>query len=169
MAKTYQIKGTIEYAKIFAENMDTYEKHMEKSGGAFTCNFYPEDEGFKDVLIEQDGFPAVVLGHPTFREGNGEYEFGEYMKLKRPNKGPFKNKDGVDVYGGPPPVYDFTDGPSKKLWDFEEQGEIGNGSKVIANIQFWRGKGGTKGLRLIEIAILEHVEYENSEPVSLVG
>jgi len=168
MAKTYQIEGTIEYAKIFAENMDTYEKHMEKSGGAFTCNFYPDDEGFEERLIG-DGFPEAMLGHKTFREGNKDYGYGRFMKLKRPNKGPFLNKEGVDVYGGPPKVYDHLEGPSADLWSFEEQGELGNGTKVIVNIEFWRGKGGSKGMRLLEVAVLDHVEYESEEPVSLAG
>ena len=161
MSKTFSLTGYLEWAKVFPETMDDYKEHMKKSQGAFTANFFLENEEDMERMLNA-GVPESQLGHPTFRSKPDGYGTGFFLKLKRPNKGPFIDDDGVDVFGGPPVIYDHTNGPSSEIWDYEK-GDLGNGTKVIVLVDFWQSKGGGKGLRLKEMAVLEHVEYEAPE------
>lgn len=169
MSKKFILDGTLEWAKLTPATMDTFEVHMKKSEGAFTVNFYLDDSSDMDKMIAA-GVPEAQLGHATFREGNTDYGSGIYIKAKRPNKGPYIDKDGNDVFGGPPKIYNHTNGPSSELWDDQEDGMIGNGTKAKMIIEFWKSKNGS-GLRLQELAITELVEYteEEGDNVSLAG
>jgi hypothetical protein len=159
MSKKFKIEGVVEWAKLTRETMDTYEAHMKKSNGAFTANLYFNDSKVMDDMIAA-GVPEAQLGHATFREGNADYGSGIYIKAKRPNKGPFIDSDGNDPFGGPPAIYDYTNGPSSEPWD--EDKPLGNGSKVLAIVEFWKSKNGL-GLRLQELAVTEYVPFESSD------
>ena len=164
--KQFKLEGFITYAKVFPENMDNGEFHVKK-GGAYVCNFYYKNQEDVDAMIKA-GVPTEQLGWPTFREDADGPGIGVYTKLKRNHKGGFVNDAGVDIFGGPPKVYDWTDGPSAKMWSHDDDGALGNGSEVMVVIDFWTTKNG-KGLRLDQIAVVDAVEYATDEPISLAG
>jgi len=143
--------GYVEYARVFKENMDDSDYHV-KTQGQYNVNFYPEStEGFEDYF--EAGAPVSSMGHDTIKVGNPELGTGKFLKLKRPNLHAFAEK-----WGGPPTVFDFREGVSMKKWDFAADGEVGNGSKVIAKVSVWTD--GKKSIqRLEKLAILELVEY----------
>jgi len=156
--KKFILDGTISWAKVFPENMDKADFHMQKGGGAYTCNFYfnPETEEDDIAKIKDAGMPDAQLGYPVFRKD----DTGTFLKLKRMHKGPFVNDDGVDVFGGPPKIYDHTDGPSAKAWEWNDgEGELGNGTEVKVILEYWETKRG-RGLRLLEIAVVKQEVYE---------
>jgi len=145
------MSGYVEYARVFKENMDDSDYHV-KTQGQYNVNFYPEStEGFEDYF--EAGAPVSSMGHDTIKVGNPELGTGKFLKLKRPNLHAFEEK-----WGGPPAVFDFREGVGMKKWDFAADGEVGNGSKVIAKVSIWTD--GKKSIqRLEKLAILELVEY----------
>jgi len=159
MAKTKEIKmtGFIEWAKIFTQNMDDNMEFHEKTQGQFNMNFYPEsDEEFETFF--KAGAPTSSMGNDTIKQGNEELGMGKYIRLKRPNVHP----SGIEDFGGAPKVYDYTDGPSLNLWDYETQGNLGNGTKVIAKATIY-GEGARASIRLEAVAVLDHVKYEGGD------
>lgn len=146
--------GYLEYARIFPENIDNHEMH-EKTQGQFNVNFYPENEAEVEKYYAA-GAPKQSMGYPTFKNGS-EYGTGQYTKLKRPNVHP-----KFDNWVSAPLVFDFRNGESTKQWNFEEDGEIGNGSKAIVKVSVY-GEGSTAIRTLERVAILELVPYERAE------
>ena len=146
--------GFVEYARIFKENMDDNDYHV-KTQGQYNANFYPETtEGFEAYF--QAGAPVSSMGHDTIKVGNSELATGKFIKIKRPNLHPT-----VAEWGGAPAVFDFREGVSMKKWDFDADGEVGNGSKVTVKVSVW--SDGKKSIqRLEKIAIHELVEFTGS-------
>lgn len=171
MSKKFIFEGYVTWAKLFTENMDKADFHMEKGDGAYTCNFYFKNEEDIQKLIDA-GMPESQLGYDTFREPEEfmDDDSNKYMKLKRYHKGPFLTDEGVDIYGGPPVVYDHTDGPSSTEWDFQYSGPLGNGTEVKVILELWSTKRG-KGVRLLEVAVIDQVSFnpEDVEVLSLAG
>ena len=132
MAKTNFItmKGFVEYARVFPQNMDDNMDYHEKTEGQYNVNFYPANEKEMQKFFD-GGAPQSTMGHDTIKMGNSELAMGKYMKLKRPNKHP----SGIEDFGGAPMVFDFREGESTKRWDFEEDGELGNGTEVVVKVQ----------------------------------
>lgn len=166
--KQFKLEGYVTFAKVFPENMDKGDFHIKK-GGAYITNFYYKNEEDTQKLKDA-GVPEEQLGWATFREDEEGPGIGVYTKLKRNHKGGFITDDGEDIFGGPPKIYDWTDGPSAKEWSYEEDGELGNGTEVVVIVQFWQTKNG-KGLRLDQIAVVDHVVWdkEGGEVLSLAG
>lgn len=143
--------GFVEYARVFAENMDDNEYHV-KTQGQYNVNFYPEDnDGFEAFF--KAGAPVAALGHDTIKIGNSELGTGKFLKLKRPAV-----HASVADFGGAPVVFDFREGVSLKKWDFAADGEVGNGSKVTVKVSVW--SDGKKSIqRLEKVAVHELVEF----------
>ena len=154
--KTTIIKmtGFVTYAKVFTENMDSNMDFHEKTQGQFNMNFYPEtEEDFRTFFAA--GAPESSMGHDTIKIGDSSIGLGKYFKLKRPNVHPA----GIDDFGGAPLVFDFTGGESLKKWSYAEDGELGNGTKVLVKVSIF-GEGSRASIRLERIAVLDHVVYE---------
>ena len=158
MAKTniVEMTGFVEWAKIFPENMDDNMEFHSETQGQFNMNFYPESEGEFEKFFSA-GAPTSSMGHDTIKLGNADIGLGKFVRLKRPNK----HKSGIEDFGGAPAVYDFREGPSMKRWDFAEDGELGNGSKVKVKVSIF-GTGSRASIRLEKVAVLEQVVFEGA-------
>ena len=156
---TVTMMGYLEYARLFPENMDNGDYH-EKTRGQFNCNFYPEtQEDYKAYFAA--GAPVSSMGHDTIKPGSPEIGQGTYLKLKRPNV-----HQTVKDWGGAPAIFDFREGESLKKWSFEDDGELGNGTKVTVKVSVW--SDGKKSIqRLDKVAILELVEFDGSASSSV--
>ena len=157
--KYFKMTGFVDYAKVFAENMDDNMDFHGATQGQFNMNFYPETEEEMQKFFD-NGAPQSAMGHDTIKIGDPEIGMGKYFKLKRPNV----HKSGIDDFGGPPKIFDFREGESVKQWDYnnEDDGEIGSRSKVIVEVSIW-GTGGTAVIRLEKIAVLELNKWEKPE------
>lgn len=146
MAKATKIKvsGTCNWAKVFEENRDMigYKPVAEVPGtyegcdGAYTVDLILSPEEFGK--LKDAG--SMKTGTPT--------DEGIKVKVDRKHEAPF-------TYGGKPKVLK-EDGT---VWDFEEDGGIGNGSSVEATITTYKTKFGTVGTRLEALKVTEHVPY----------
>ena len=166
MAK-YTMEMVLEYAKIFPENADMGNpegaiaaKAVYDKGGQYIVNAYFTDQEQVNKLLS-DGLQELSNGHPRIINGNAEFGIGKYLKLKRPVPDAIKTFDNkgksVEVnYGGAPGVVDLRNLPEKRLWDFEEDGAVGNGSKAMVQFEVYsRGAG----VRLVNVGITDLVEY----------
>ena len=152
--KLIAMTGFVTYAKVFNENMDDNMDFHEKTEGQFNVNFYPETEDdFKAFFAA--GAPEASMGHNTVKLGDASIGMGKYIKLKRPNKHP----SGIEDFGGAPLVFDFTEGESLKKWSFTDDGELGNGTKVVVKVSIF-GEGPRASIRLERIAVLNHVVFD---------
>lgn len=162
MAKTTTVMmtGFVEYARVFEENMDDNMDFHAKTEGQYNVNFYPEsDEMFEKFFAA--GAPMATMGHDTIKMGNSELALGKFLKLKRPNKHP----SGIADFGGAPLVFDFRDGESTKKWNFAEDGELGNGTKVHVKVSIY-GTGQRASIRLERIAVIDQVIFEGAGTVN---
>ena len=169
MAK-YAMEMVLEYAKVFEENRDmgndkndTGRKIAKHNGQCVTNAYFTDEDQIKKLVKE--GLKEVNLGHPRIKEGDSSFGIGKYMKIGRffedvktftDNKGNLKEVD----YGGKPTVVNLTKGiENKSLWSFEEDGELGNGTKAM--VQFETYLNGS-GVRLLAVAVTEHVPFEEN-------
>jgi len=155
--KFVTMTGYVEYAKVFTQNMDDNMDFHEKTQGQFNMNFYPEGEGDFQAFFGA-GAPESTMGYDTIKMGNSELALGKYIKLKRPNFHP----SGIPAFGGAPKVFDFREGESTTQWVFDEDGELGNGSKVKVKVSIY-GSGPRASIRLERIAVLEQKVFERTE------
>ena len=150
MAKFIKATGTVQWAKIFPQNMDTGSddnnaaKAVKKAGGQYILDFYPDDPDGFVADLEKAGVDMAPMSHKRMKERDGRV----FTKLKRKHIGPFEEA------GGPPKVVDTN----KQPWDMDEQGEIGNGSKVGVVLDVYNGN-----IRLAAVQVLELVEYESPD------
>ena len=148
--------GFLEYARVFPENMDANMDFHEKTQGQYNCNFYPETtDGFEAFF--NAGAPVASMGHDTIKIGNAELATGKFLKLKRPNVHP----SGIEDFGGAPVVFDFREGESLKKWSMDDDGELGNGTKVTVKVSIY-GEGSRASIRLEKIAVHELVEFDGN-------
>ena len=168
---TYNMEMVLEWAKVFAENADMGDPEgpraaqaIHKKGGQYIVNAYFTSEEQIDQLV-QDGLDLHPMNSNRIVDGNSEFGIGKYMKLKRDVQDvimEFEGKGGKQVvnFGGPVNILNITDGiENKREWSLEEDGLIGNGSKAVVQFQTYsRGAG----VRLMGIAITDHVKYESS-------
>lgn len=173
MAK-YDMVMVLEWAKVFKENADygdptaapkSVAGSVAKKGGQTVVNAYFTSEEDMEKLIE-DGLDLKPLGYDRILEGNPEYGIGKFMKLKRDvvdNLRTFKDKRGRETevnFGGLPKVINATDRENKRLWDYAEMGEVGNGSTAIVKFDVYSDGA---GVRLEAIAVTDLVEFEPQE------
>jgi len=147
MAKFIKAVGTVEWAKIFPQNMDkggdenNAAKAVKKAGGQYVMDFYPDDPDGFIADLEKNGVDMAPMGYKRIKEKDGR----TFIKLKRKHIGPFEEA------GGPPKVVDSDKAP----WDMDENGEVGNGSKVGVVLDSYNGN-----IRLAAVQVLELVEYQ---------
>lgn len=158
--KTVIMTGYLEYANIFSENYDDNMDFHAETEGEFNVNFYPESEDELTKLFEDTGFARRYRGKdrikdPLMAENNPREGFGigRYVILKRP-----RVHQMYSQYGGQPEIVHFTEGRYNDTWSFNDDGELGNGTKAKVKVVVY-GNGERMGHRLIKVGVLEHVPY----------
>ena len=131
------IKGTIEWAKVFESNRDQAEWNADTNG-----------EYKVTVTTDKKTADAEESRKPKKIE---EVDGGCVSTVSRPHTG------AEDWMGGEPVVADIAG----KAWDLEDNGLIGNGSKGIVKVEVYRTKKGLVGTRLMGLQVLDHVVYES--------
>jgi hypothetical protein len=143
----YDIKGRIEWAKVFESNRDRAE-------------FHQETDGMYKVTVATDEATMKSLKKAGLGKTFKETDHGWSVTLERPHKGKH------EWQGGPPIVADITG----KAWNLEDKGFIGNGSEGIVKFELYDA-GARKGSRLLGLQVLDHVVYESeggsSQPRSM--
>ena len=130
------IKGTLDWAKVFESNRDHNEWNEDK-------------DGEYKVTVTTDKKTADALKKAGCQKKIEEVDGGHRITVVRPHVG------SQDWMGGAPVVAD----KSGKEWNFEEKGFIGNGSKGIVKVEIYPTKVGS-GTRLVGLQVLDHVVYE---------
>lgn len=169
----YDMEMVLEWAKVFPENADMGDpngnrvaKAVADKGGQFIVNAYFTDESQIEKLLEE-GLNPKPMNSDRIIEGNESLGIGKYMKMKRlvQDVKTFTDRFGKEFskdYGGAPNIVDLREGlENKRRWSFEDDGSLGNGTK--ARVQFETYANGS-GVRLLNIGVLELVEYESSGP-----
>ena len=131
------IKGTLEWAKVFESNRDHNEWNEDK-------------DGEYKVTVTTDKKTADALKKAGCQKKIEEVDGGHRITVVRPHVG------SQDWMGGAPVVAD----KSGKEWNLEDNGLIGNGSKGIVKVEIYPTKVGS-GTRLVGLQVLDHVVYEN--------
>lgn len=143
------VKGKIQWAKVFESNRDR-------------ADFHKETDGAYKVTVITDKATADALVKGGCGKKITEEDGGYRVTFDRPHQGRY------DWQGGAPLVADVTG----KAWDLQEKGLIGNGSEGIVKVELYSGKGSSRtGTRLLGLQILKHVVYESeggpSQPRSM--
>ncbi len=162
--KVIYMEGEARYAKVFEHNRDMGDNlqpgdqkdKIEATQGQYVIDL---------VVTPEEKAKAIAAGIPdkgmigmrwkTDAEGNDVYKAAR--KHFNPNMYNKKTED-KGVVQGPPVIYKVTeDGLAE--WDFETDGYIGNGSKVVLKLSVWEGKI----VDLNKIKVVEHVEFQPDE------
>lgn len=167
----YTMDMILQYAKVFPENADLgdpkgnrVQKNIHDKGGQYIVNAYFTDADQIEKLLA-DGLDPKPMKSDRIIDGDESYGIGKFMKIKRMIKDvkTFTGRDGKPFekdYGGAPGIVDLTKGPeNKRLWDFSEDGPLGNGTK--AKVQFETYSSGL-GVRLLNVGVTEHVVWEDA-------
>lgn len=133
----HQIKGRIDWAKVFEANRDR-------------AHFHQETDGMYKVTVSTDEKTMKDLKKAGLGKKFKETDHGWSVTLDRPHKGKH------EWQGGAPIVADITG----KAWDLDEKGLIGNGSEGIVKFELYDA-GDRKGSRLLGLQVLDHVVYES--------
>jgi len=131
------VKGTIEWAKVFESNRDRAEWNVET-------------DGEYKVTVTTDKKTANALKKAGCMKKIEEVDGGFRITVSRPHTG------AEDWMGGAPVVADIAG----KAWSLEDNGLIGNGSKGIVKVEVYPTRTGRTGTRLMGLQILDHVVYE---------
>jgi hypothetical protein len=176
MAK-YEMNMVLEYAKVFKENVDMglpdgprVAQAIYAFGGQYIVNGYFTDQSQIDQLLEE-GMDPMPMNNPRVLSGNEDFGIGKFMKIKVKVTDPktfTDSKTGEPVtidYGGTPKVVDLREGrENKRMWSYEDDGALGNGTKAV--VMFETYKQGV-GIRLSNIGVTELVPWENMAPDSV--
>lgn len=150
MAKTQfiDLEGTAYWARVFEDNRDMtgYKPSPDVEGPYEAC----EGAYTVDLYLEPD--QADKLKKAGSAKKGSIDENGFKVRLIRKHIGPFKDASG-------PPKVMKEDG---SVWDFEEDGPIGNGSKVKARVSVYPTKM-VPGTRLESLKVVEHVPMEQRD------
>lgn len=157
MTKYIAAEGIVQYARIFADHYDDNMEYHEATQGQYNMNFYPDDV---DDLIKK-GFPEKAGNYPAFKDGDPNFNSGKYVKLKRPVFNVYlPNEDGTKgkLMGAPLVLNRTEDSESNEEWSFENDGHIGNGTRVKVLVSIYEGRSTI--VTLEKVAILDHEPYE---------
>ena len=170
---SYTMDMVFEYAKVFKENADMGDpngnkinKDIANKGGHTSVNAYFTSEEDMQKLIDE-GLDLAPMGHPRIKDGNTEFGIGKFITFKRgveDNIKTFENKNGpVEVnYGGLPKVVDMRNGrENRKLWSYDDDGPVGNGTKGPLKFSVYANGA---GVRLDALGVEDLVEWEDYEP-----
>tara|TARA_R100000951_G_scaffold48429_1_gene41127 strand:+ start:204 stop:758 length:555 start_codon:yes stop_codon:yes gene_type:complete len=168
--KKFIMDMVLEYAKVFPENADMGSKDghkiaqdIYKKGGQYTSHLYFTSEDQITTLID-NGMQLKPMGNDRILSGNLDYGIGKYIKSKRmvDNLKKFTNNQGEEVeiqYGGAPTVINLTKGSeNKRVWDFNKDGLLGNGTKAKVKFELYADGA---GIRLSDLVITDQVVYED--------
>ena len=161
MGKTVQVECEVEWAKLREEDRDMgpndgsdMANTFNMKQGVYVLNLMLTDESKAKMI--KDGVPNTGLQAQLFKTNK---EGQMYYKATRPHFNPkFVNQETGEqgVLVGPPAMFKRS-GEDYVAWDWEEDGLIGNGSKVIVKLDVWDGKITT----LEKVAVVDHVVYES--------
>lgn len=167
----YTMDMVLEWAKVFPENKDeggdgnSAAKKVKKMGGQYCVNAYFTSAEQIEQLV-QGGLDLKPMGNDRIKEGNPDLGIGKYMKLARYEKNEviYTDKNGKEQtvdHGGAPIVADLRMGvENKRLWDYQEDGLLWNGTE--AKVLFETYSQGA-GVRLIAIGVTELAVPEENE------
>jgi len=154
-SKTIVMDGYVKWARLTADDMDT----KFDPRGKYTAEFYPETHDELNKLLGEAELRGKKLAVKDPHDGEG-YGIGQYVKVSRNNV-----NNTVEELGGPPEVVKLDGDDQVGVWDFIEDGYVGNGSKVRVKLDFY-GEGNYAGTRLSKIGVIEHVPYEKTQSAS---
>lgn len=141
------VKGKLEWAKVFESNRDRAE-------------WTSETDGEYKVTVFTDKATADALKQAGCGKKIENTEDGYKVTFSRPHKG------RQDWQGGAPLVADIAG----RAWSVDDKGFIGNGSTGIVKVEVYDA-GARKGTRLVGLQVLDHVVYQSeggsSQPTAL--
>lgn len=136
-----QIKGELNWAKVFEENRD-----LNGPNGAWT-----DSNGRTSIEITVDEENKAILDGTKSQKKWKETDDGRYsMQLSRKWEAPYN-------YGGAPRVVRADGLP----WDIDEDGLIGNGSVGVLYLSVYPTSAGLWGTRLDAVQVIDHVVFES--------
>lgn len=155
MGKKIYVTGEARWAKLMESNRDKGEnttdpdvkRKLEEVQGQYLLDLYVSHDEVKKAGVPDKG----LIGQLYKTNQDGE----EFYKCKRGHYNP-KFKEGERVQGPPKVLKEAEDG-SFVDWDWQEDGLIGNGSKVKVKFDVWDNKIVT----MEAVAVLEHVPFES--------
>lgn len=140
------VTGIAQWAKVFEENRDHtgYDNQWLPTSGRTTIEMILDEENSE--RLKQSG--SMARGKPD-EEGRGtKFRFSR------------KFKTDYDWDSGAPVVYK----PDGKIWDFNVDGSIGNGSEVLLELDVYKNKGySTYTTRIERVKVTKHVKYGDEE------
>lgn len=161
-SKYIKVKGIASYAQI-------YRPDEFRGASNWKINLHPDAENIQ--LIKDAGIQL------TLKDRAVDNADGKFFTFKRPVE---KNFGDSTTFFAPPAVYDkdgkpiveyYQDGrvvtSSRESDEFDRKGEpvlIGNGSLVELTIEVYPTKAFGHGNRLVDVKILDLVEYEEADP-----
>jgi len=153
-ARYVVMEGYLEYARVFPENMDNNPEFHPT--GQYNTNFYPATEGDLEKFWKA-GVPKAFRGNERLKSADREsWGIGKFIKLKREHVHRFED------LSGPPEVVHWGDEEKRGTpWTMTEDGELGNGTKVMVKVVVY-GEGERTGHRIDKIGVMEHVPYESA-------
>ncbi len=166
--KFVQLRGYIEWAKIFYDNRDLVSTNkgvqnmLKEADGVYKLNFYPkDDEELKKA--KNCGLSEDLYGGGQRFKHTGNFGCGRYFELKRKHRD-VKEVNGEEKdFGGPVEIVWFNGERGHNVpWNRETDGTIGNGSEVVVKFTVY-GEGTGQTVRLIKIGVVNHVVFEGSE------
>jgi len=162
MGKTVVVECEVEWAKLREEDRDMGPNdgsdmaiNMDAKQGVYVINLMLTEDIKKRMIA--DGVPNKGLQAQLFKT---DKEGRMYYKATRPHFNPkFRNQETGEqgVVIGAPAMFKKV-GENHVPWNWETDGLIGNGSKVIAKLDVWDGKI----TQLEKISVVDHVVFEAS-------
>ena len=147
-SKTIIMDGYVKWARRTLADMDT----KFDPRGNFTCRVLSRNSRRARKALDEAEARGKDLTVKDPHDGEG-YGIGKFIKIVRNNV-----NNTIEELGGPPEVVRLDEDGNMEPWSFDEDGLVGNGSKVRVKLDFY-GEGRFAGSRLAKIGVMEHVPY----------
>lgn len=137
-----KLKGLAYWSRVFEDNRDLtgFEDALKDIGGQTTI----------DVDLDDDNM-ALLRKSKSMKRGTDSPDNDGLTRVK------FTRKWQDKIAGGPPKVVK-ADGT---VWDFDEDGPIGNGSEVEIVLSVYdTSRKAIVGTRLDKVKVIKHVSYD---------
>lgn len=137
-----KLSGIGYWGKVFEDNRDLtgYENALADVGGQTSI----------DVDLDDDAM-ALLRKSKSMKRGTTSPDNPDLTRVK------FTRKWQAEIGGGAPKVVK-ADGTT---WDYDEDGPIGNGSKVEVTLSVYdTSRKAIVGTRLDKVKVVEHVPYD---------
>jgi len=143
------VDGYIKWARLREEDKDTkFQEH-----GQYNAEFYPETQQELDKIVKEVTSRDKEINPKTPHDGVA-YGVGKWVKVSRNHV-----HHKIEEFGGTPPVVKMDGETVAGDWDWDEDGVLGNGTKVRVKLVCY-GSGRMSGMRLEKVGVLEHVPYD---------